>query len=720
MEEKKNEENNNNNIEGNLLINNNSNINELSNIFDTTTSLRKNLIEEEESKDILLTMNIKKNNEEKNLEQYLKPKYWKYKEKKNFEEINKNFEQSINTINKKEIKKLKNIINKKDIEDEINDNNKIQKLGELMEFNENDENKLKENIYKFRKIFKDNNNFFRCVIFSIFENVILNNNIMFFKELLIEIDSIFSSENYNSNNLFQDDNLLMELKSNIKIDLLKKIIYLLLNSMSKSITSSYELLIKIYLSKDEFDSSIILLIRYLLCFYINENKFKIYSKFESIEIMDLLPQKYKEMHISLQKKFELFYINELLKNNSYDNKMIYYLLPCFFNINLNIIYYYPNSKDPIYQHTYGINEENDTDIFINTINLFFYKNSFNIYYTKKYYEFYSKILALYEEKIILDQNLIEENSINNNNEIINDDEKNNIKENNNNTIILKEKYICKNCNKEYNNEENKENILKLCTECLNEEFKKDIDNIYINYLQCVKHNNKNYKYQIDTYFYSILHTTKIKEDISLFKLMSDNGYIIYKGINEIKKNICLICTNKNTEIKYYYQLPCGCRICSENCFNKYLHIIIKKDYEKMCKNSFEYFIFLFDFCICGKRYYYEDIILVYNFLKEKNRFDECNMIIKIVNNRWIWKCTKCDNDFDPFCLNKRLNLIDDKICKDFYENNFKHLICSNCYDYYYRNHKKNIKCNYCKSEHIIIDNSKLNYQNKIQDSCSNF
>jgi hypothetical protein len=241
MEEKKNEENNNNIIEGNILINNNSNINELSNIFDTTTSLRKNLIEEEESKDILLTMNIKKNNEQKNLEQYLKPKYWKYKEKKNFDELDKNFEQSINTINKKEIKKLKNIINKKDIEDEINDNNKIQKLGELMEFNENDENKLKENIYKFRKIFKDNNNFFRCVIFSVFENVILNNNIMFFKELLIEIDSIFSSENYNSNNLFQDDNLLMELKSNIKIDLLKKIIYLLLNSMSKSITSSYEL-----------------------------------------------------------------------------------------------------------------------------------------------------------------------------------------------------------------------------------------------------------------------------------------------------------------------------------------------------------------------------------------------------------------------------------------------------------------------------------------------
>ena len=485
MEEKKNEENNNNNIEGNLLINNNSNINELSNIFDTTTSLRKNLIEEEESKNILLTMNIKKNNEEKNLEQYLKPKYWKYKEKKNFEEINKNFEQSINTINKKEIKKLKNIINKKDIEDEINDNNKIQKLGELMEFNENDKNKLKENIYKFRKIFKDNNNFFRCVIFSIFENVILNNNIMFFKELLIEIDSIFSSENYNSNNLFQDDNLLMELKSNIKIDLLKKIIYLLLNSMSKSITSSYKLLIKIYLSKDEFDSSIILLIRYLLCFYINENKFKIYSKFESIEIMDLLPQKYKEMHISLQKKFELFYINELLKNNSYENKMIYYLLPCFFNINLNIIYYYPDSKNPIYQHTYGINEENDTDIFINTINtinLFFYKNSFKIYYTKKYYEFYSKILALYEEEILLDQNLIEENSINNNNEIINDDDKNNIKEDNNNIIILKEKYICKNCNKEYNNEENKENILKLCIKCLNEEFKKDIDNIYINYL----------------------------------------------------------------------------------------------------------------------------------------------------------------------------------------------------------------------------------------------
>jgi len=690
----------------NEKVENNSRLSELS------MSKRTLIDEDEESKNMFLNSFTKQKDEINN--QYLTPKYWKYKNKSNHAELEKKFEKIKNNINKDEIRKLYNDLKIVKLEGEDDSNDlKIKKLDALNEIKEKDEEKLKENIFKIRKIYKDNNNFYRCVIFSLFENMILTNNILFFKELLIEIDSITSSENNKDKDLFQDENLKNELQLYNKVESIKKLIYILIKTMQKSINSSYELLIKLYLLKQaEFDLKIILLIRYLLCFYINENKYKTYSKEEKIDLIELIPQKYKEMHIFLQKKFELFFLNDLLKLKSYDSKIIHYLLPYFFDINLNIIYYYPDSKNAIYQKQYGkqFNNNDDDDLIIN---LFYYKSTFNIYYTYQYYDFHKKILSLYETN--KDNNIVIKDDIININKIEQESINNEINE-----ITFAPKFICKNCNKEYNNEKNKENILKLCPECLSEEFKDDIYKLFLLYLQYVNHNDKNYKLQIDNYFYLMLHKTEIKPGLTLFQVMNESDYLIYKEVNKIKKDICLICRNNNIRKNYYYKLPCGCRFCCKSCFNKYLEIMIKKHYEKMCNNSYKKMIFLYDFCICGKKYYYDDIIILYNFLKEKQRINECHMIIKIVKNRWYWKCAKCDQNFDPFCLNKRLYLTDDKINKDFYGKHLKHLICSNCFDMLRMRYETKIDCNYCQSKHTIIAFDKLSFKNKDMDSCANF
>ena len=677
-------------------------------------SNKEDLFDEQGSKDILLSLDLRKNKEndflnklekkEEHNEQYLQPKNWKYKNKENFLELENKFIGIKNSLKKGQIRFLTETLNEKNLLNKFDENEfKIKKLDELKDIDEKDEDKLKEQIFKLRKIYKDNNNFYRCVIFSVFEYMVLTNNIMFFKELLIEINSIFSIEDNKGKELFEDENLKKELENNINVRLLQNLIYILIKSMNTNISSSYDILLKIYLTQEEFDPSIILIIRYLLCFYINENKYKIYSKEEEIEIIDLLPQKYKEMHISLQKKFELFYINELLRMKSYDSKILYYIIPYFFGINLDIIYYYPDSNNIFYQKTYGINESNDDF----NINLYFYNSNFNIYYTKKFYEFHSKALTLFEEQKEPKDTIIEDSPINkeNNNEI--------------NDMTFAYKFICQNCNKEYNNEEKKENILKFCPECLNEEFRNDIYKLYILYLQYVNHKNKDYKHQRDRYFYLILKDTEVKKGISLFDAMTEAGCLIYKVIYEIKKDICLICIGNDTSKHFYYELPCGCRFCSKVCFNKYLDIMIKKYYDKMCNNSFKRVIFLFEFCICGKKYYYDDLLILYNYLKRKKRINECQMIIKIVKNRWYWKCIKCDNNFDPFCLNKRLFLEDSKINKDFYGKQLKHLICSSCYDNIMTNHINKIKCDYCQSEHLLVQAMKLTYQNKFE-SCNNY
>ena len=673
-------------------------------------SLTKNTLieeDEEESKDVLLNLFDKKNKEEK-IDEYLKPKLWKYKNKIYHKELEEKFEKIKNSMNKDEIRKLNNELkNKKINEENEEDEFKMIKLDDLNDIKEKDEEKLKENIFVVRKIYKDNNSFYRCVIFSIFENMVLTNNILFFKELLIEIDFIVSSENNRNKELFPDETLINDLQLNIKAEMVKNLLYILIKSMEKSITSSYELLLKLFTDIEiEFDASIILLVRYLLCFYIDENKYKTYSKEEKIEVGDLIPQKYKEMHIFLQKKFELFFINELLKLKSYDNKIIYYLLPYFFDTSLNIIYYYPNSKNAIYQKQYGIKEDKDNF----DINLFYYKNSFYIYYTNKFYEFHKKIIDKIEENT--NKEIIKEE-----NNILNEEEKNN---NEINEDTFKQYFICENCNKEYNNENNKENLLKLCNECLNEKFKNDVYQLFLLYLQFVNHNNKNYKLQRDNYFYTMLHKTEVKPGLSLFAVMNESDYLIYKEVDKIKKDICLICTKNSIRKNFYYKLPCGCRFCSKPCFNKYLEIMIKKHYEKMCKNSYNKMIFLYDFCICGKKYYYDDIIILYDFLKSKKRINESQILIRIVQNRWKWKCAKCDKNFDPFCLNKRLYLTDDKINKEFYGKHLKHLICSDCYDKIIDSHISRVECDYCQSKHSIIAVAKLSYQNKDQDSCANF
>ena len=145
--------------------------------------------------------------------------------------------------------------------------------------------------------------------------------------------------------------------------------------------------------------------------------------------------------------------------------------------------------------------------------------------------------------------------------------------------------------------------------------------------------------------------------------------------------------------------------------------MIYKDIDKINQNDYKKQIFIFDYCICGRKYYYDDLLILYNYFKNKKKLKICEMIIKIVRNRWKWKCVKCDKNFDPFCLNYRLILYDPKINEDFYDKELKHLICSDCYYHISSNHKKNVNCIFCKSEHIINESKNLTFENKTGDLC---
>ena len=745
---------------------NDKNIEKLCKYFEESFKQDELIDEDTESKNFLLSFRKSNNNSITNQEldlisdltkgndenQYLKPKEWKYINKINFEEIDNKFIEVKNKFYKEEVKEIynnlkiktidslykekqekepKNIINKLENLDNMIDNylfvsSSSSSMKKIIDY---EREELEKYIYKYRYIFKDNNNFYRCVIFGFLENIVLTNNFMCLKEFLIEIDDKISLKNETINS---NDYLKNEVELNININLIKMLLYILIKYMCKNINKSYETLIKIYLLYEEFDYGMIFIIRLLLHEYINENKYKIFSKDNKVDIIELLPQKYTNMYITNEKKFELFYINELFKMKSYDNKLVFYMIPFFFDINLKIISYYHGAENQIYNKFY----RNEKDKYI--LELISYKGNLDICYNKKYYEFHSKYLNIFEEnneKILyikkssnnsdIDnksyQKYQDNKDITNNNNNINIIIENNIEKDNNedneNNLNIKElKKInilkCNNCSKEYKGKENK---LKLCPECLDEEFRNDILKLYDLYLQYVDHNYKKYGFQIDKYFGSIIHTIKINE-ITIYDAMADTGYLVYEIFKKIKINICLICRN-DTSKNYYYELPCKCRLCSKKCFKKYIEIMIYQDYEKIEKNNFKRMIFVFDNCICGKKYYYPDLLVLYNYFKNKNKIKICEMIIKIVKNRWKWRCIKCDKNFDPFCMNYRLSLFDTTINKDFYDKELKHLICSECYDSIYLSQIKHVKCVFCKSEHYIVDSKRLTYENKSGDLC---
>lgn len=709
--------------------------------------------DDQQSNEILMSYNKNKDksdkylaSEEKDKEniQFLKPKKWKYLNKINFDEIDKKFRVVKKKINKNEIKNIFNVLNEKtidsiyDVKQENDSKYKINKIHSLDYMIENyimttsssqkdsiysNREELKKYVYKYRNISKDNNNFYRCIIFSLFENIVLTNNIMFMKELIIEIDDKINIKN---KVIKENDYLKNELELNVQVKIIQQLLYILIKSMSENITKSYELFIKIFLMYEEFDYGMIFILRYLLYEYIDENKYKIYSGENQIELVELLPEKYNKIFVTNEKKFELFFINELFKMKTFADKMIFFLVPFFLDINLRIVLYVSESENPVIQKLFGKEDDNYT------LELICFQGLFDVYYNKKYYEFHSKILSNFEEKnekLFLFKNIKgndkDNYNINESNNLINDTQEVINSENENNNKIQNENedgngdegqdkvyFTCKTCNKNYNG---KENILKLCPQCLNTEFKTDVLKLYNLYLQYVNHNKKYYALQINNYFSSIIKSIKINE-ITLFDALANTGYFLHDILNQVKKEICVICRN-NTNKNFFNELPCNCRLCSKKCFDKYIDIMINKDLEKMNKNSFRKIIFVFEYCICGKKYYYDDILIIYNYFKMRNQIRNCDMIIKIVKNRWKWRCTKCDKYFDPFCMNYRISIFDSKINKDFYDKELTHLLCSECFEHLKLIQKKNVKCIYCKSEHFIMNAKNVTYENKTSDKC---
>jgi hypothetical protein len=343
-------------------INNEKN-NTTSSTTGTINYLTDNYITNNQSKNI----NQSKGLEDTKTHNYLKCYKWENDNDDQKLIIENKIKKIIQNFNEKKIKELEEDIKKIDLEEIFQKNLSIKEnefnigtlnsLDDLIEdiyhlkpFEEENKNSDKmsliQYIFKYRKIKKDGNDFYRGVIFFFLENIILKNNKMLMKELLI----IFNEKISENNPKIKDKQYIKAIIKKINKEEIMGMFYIILKGMEKteiynkfSELSDYKTLLKIFLKSETFNFGIIFFTRYLIYEYISENENKHISKEENDEMRQLLQKGEQKLYFSFEE-----YYKKLMTMDETNAIIDYYMIPYIFKCNLNIIKYDSlNEEKPI-------------------------------------------------------------------------------------------------------------------------------------------------------------------------------------------------------------------------------------------------------------------------------------------------------------------------------------------------------------------------------------
>ena len=543
-------------------------------------------------------------------------------------------------------------------------------IGYLNEFiNENEictTKKNKKNIM-YRKIKGDGNCYHRSIMFALIENLILNKNITYIKNIFVNF--IEKSKNKILITMFK--------ALNINIEIFKKcfiMIYLSLISKSRNpVLKTYLAFIKLINNYKDFDYGLIIFFKFILYEYININKNSTYSYKFQIPLGNLLPNDCQDD--SGKFNFNFFYKNYLMKFYQYAEKIIIYLTPFIFGKEILIKYINENEKDEfdinIQELQFGNNLsiiEFDTE---NKIRLIYKKMHYDILYGNDYYNKYKNFF-----KICLLQYI-------------------------NNFHF----YICQICKK--NDQSNsaliklesdakkihEDNVIIICYKCLYEEIKQNLMSLYISFIKKIKkyflenfcetfHDFLNQEFTLSNGAFNITYKHAIKI-LSLYR----NKYTYEYIMNRIKQEICICCTNNidKNKLNKCILLPCGCLLCNEKCVNEFYYLLISSAYIK------QEFI-----CFCKSKYTLENCLYLIGKLNEK-KFD-CKKLIHLLFGKMNKNiCFLCTNKIKEISI--EYLLIEPK----FYLNRIiQHYVCEKCFKENNNNYiGQNIECQICKRNHII-------------------
>ena len=350
-------------------------------------------------------------NEMDNTKQFLVTREWACFDDEKIIEIENKTESIFKQLNLRSVKNLMDQINSATFENYFKDyiitDNKykigcVSSLNFLIEstyfFRNNNEESLQFDfkelnpyLHKYRNIKGDGECFYRGLIFSLLENIILTNNIMQMKELLI-----LYYEKINRNNKLIKEKDFLTIINKMNISIVSEIMYILIKLMENDVSKAYEVLLKVFLFCKDFDFGLIFFTRYLIYEYIAQNEDKIYSKQYQVEVGCLLPDDYVvDRGDKNEYFFENFYSLQLMVPKTFAEKIVLYVVPYVFNINMNILIYdygiggeISNIHEKVFLNENNINSKTQ-------INLLFRKSHYDVYYKKDFYEKYKQQLNIF-------------------------------------------------------------------------------------------------------------------------------------------------------------------------------------------------------------------------------------------------------------------------------------------------------------------------------------
>ncbi len=427
-----------------------------------------------------------------------------------------------------------------------------------------------QNITNYREIMGDGNCFFRAIMFKYFELIIFHKKDDLFRDLIYEIEEMFSAD-------IMQQYLKINEKIELKKELIINILILLYNILNKEKDQKncYLYFFLAINTCNKFDLSLILYLRYILYKYIKSNEEKMFSKNWPVKIGNLLPEKFE---VNGNFLFNKFYEEYLLTMYTFAEKLVIYIIPFIFGVPLNIFFYESNEENKIQKFEYNL-ENYD---FKEQINLIYKANHYELTYPeeeiKKFKQFYAKYIK--EENVI--------------------------------------KRICSDCK----NQIELYNYTELCDNCLfkflNEEVLKIIQKaktINLNYFILEFKMKSNKKYQFENLLNIIINSSIPNKPIDKDSF-----------IKQIRKQFCILDMVNIIEIPI--TLPCGCSFHDMNCLRNYF----KDDYLnqnllcQFCKYNYNFDEIFSIFqklcekmcCICGN--IYENNLL--NIIKYSYPYDE--------------------------------------------------------------------------------------------------
>ena len=570
----------------------------------------------------------------------------------------------------------------------------------------NDKKQLQKYAYKFRNILGDGDCFYRGLIFSFLENIILTNNIMLLKEISI----LFNEKISKKNPKVKEKDFLKKEIDKKSYDIVTQIFHTIIHYMEMDATSeTYIILLKVFLYCSDFDFGIIYFTRYLLYEYISSNENKIYSKENQIELGCFLPEEFtRDKGEKNEYFFEKYYRTQLMAPKPFAEKIVIYIAPFVFDCEINILMYEYDIKNGINEKRFGTEKKPEFQL-----NLIFRKSHYDMYYKKDYYEKYSEkldTLTNFKEEIkYLNlespeeyyNKLISQNQNNDNVDLDNDKNLNASK--------------CMQCKKPFFHPEN---AFGLCNNCLSEILKTELFNAYTNYIKSTRnYSERKFEYSLQNYACSI----SIQKNISLAKAIINSGFKLKDLLSDVIKNMCLFCADGLVnEDDYIYEFPCGCRICKKkDCFNGFMKAI-ENSCQKLEDNETGYLnCFPMSSCPCGFKYNLEYILSIISDL-EKKKFNEkyIEIFYNLIACIWKWKCMGCGKNFNDEKKFYRYLFRDEDLKKKLKKKlDFKHTVCNRCFQSNNINDKDKFLCEFCNSMHIKSDIKDVDVCNKTDSDC---